>query len=131
MGIDRDRDGFLDGDELAAGTDPGDPASHPIVSVGEPGSGPLGLRMVAPNPFSSSTAISYALARDAEVRLEVFDVLGRTVRTLAHGERQVAGAHRVSFDGRDDAGRPLGSGFYFVRLRSQDRTWQRPVLLVR
>ena len=131
MGIDRDRDGFLDGDELAAGTDPGDPASHPIVSVGTPGSGPLGLRMVAPNPFSSSTAITYALARDAGVRLEVFDVLGRTVRTLAHGERQVAGAHRVTFDGRDDAGRPLGSGFYFVRLRSQDRTWQRPVLLVR
>jgi hypothetical protein len=131
MGVDRDRDNFRDGDELAAGTDPGDPASHPLVGVSGSGGTALGLRMVAPNPFSTSTAISYALARDGEVRLEVFDVLGRTVRTLARGDRQVAGTHRVTFDGHDDSGRALGSGLYFVQLRSEGATWNRPVLLVR
>jgi hypothetical protein len=132
MGIDRDRDGYRDGDELAAGTDPGDPASHPLPTgvAGAPGVA-LGLRAIAPNPFKNTTAISYALPRDGEVRMEVFDVLGRTVRTLAHGERQVAGTHRLTWDGHDDSGRALGSGLYFVRLRSLDRSWQRPVLIVR
>ena len=133
MGIDRDRDGWRDGDELALGTDPGDPASHPLPTgvSGSGGGAALGLRAIAPNPFKSSTAISYALPREGEVRMEVFDVLGRAVRTLVHGERQVAGTHRLTWDGHDDAGRPLGSGLYYLRLRSSERTWQRPVLIVR
>lgn len=132
MGLDRDRDGFRDGDERVAGTDPGDPASHPNpTGVGGGAALAMGLRLIAPNPFSSSTAISYALPAAGAVELEVYDVLGRVVRTLAHRERQVAGAHRISWDGRDDAGRALGSGLYFVRLRGLDRSWQRPVLIVR
>jgi hypothetical protein len=86
MGVDRDRDGFRDGDELAAGTDPGDPASHPLVAVGPGGGAYVGLGPVGPNPFSSQTSIFYALSSAAPVRLEVFDVLGRVVRTLARGE---------------------------------------------
>src|SRR5262249_13422351 len=62
MGLDRDRDGFRDGDERIAGTDPADPASHPNpTGVGGGSSGAMGLRGVAPNPFATSTAISYAL----------------------------------------------------------------------
>ena len=130
MGLDRDRDGYRDGDELAAGTDPGDPASHPTTGVPMPGGGATGLRLVRPNPFQSSTSIDFALARDGEVTIEVFDVLGRTVRTVTRG-LQTAGPHTVTWDGNDDRGRALGSGLYFVRMRGAEGMGQRPVLLVR
>jgi YVTN family beta-propeller protein len=131
MGIDRDRDGWRDGDELVEGTDPGDPASHPVAAAGMPGGKATGLRMVSPNPFRASTSIDYVLEREDHVTIDVFDVLGRTVRTVARDERQSAGAHRAVFDGHGDTGRALGSGLYFVRLRSAQGTWERPVMLVR
>jgi len=130
MGVDRDRDGFRDGDELIAGTDPGDPGSHPLVTVGPGGGASIGLSPPSPNPFSSQTSIFYAIPSAAPVRLEVYDVLGRVVRSLASGERQAAGTHRTAFDGRGDDGRKLGSGVYFLRLQSQGHTWQRPIVLV-
>lgn len=65
-----------------------------------------------PNPFAASTTLRYALPRAADVRLEVFDALGRRVATLADGE-QAAGAHEVTWD----AG-TLASGVYIARLVS-------------
>ncbi len=131
MALDRDRDGFLDGDELAAGTDPGDPASHPVSAVGDPARLAVGIRSIAPNPFSTRASIDYALPRDSQVTLQVFDVLGRSVRTLLSGQRQSAGPHRATWDGRGESGQSLGSGLYFVRLRTADGVWHRPVMRVR
>ncbi|MCS6990095.1 MAG: T9SS type A sorting domain-containing protein [Chloroherpetonaceae bacterium] len=65
-----------------------------------------------PNPFNPTTTIAYQLASPSDVRLEVFDVLGRTVATLVN-ERKAAGAHFVTFDARN-----LASGAYFYRLRA-------------
>lgn len=69
----------------------------------------------SPNPFRGSAALRFGLARAGEVRLELFDVGGRRVRMLAEGVRS-AGSHMVPWDGRDDGGRPVGAGIYFVRL---------------
>ncbi len=63
-----------------------------------------------PNPFFQSTTLTYTLPRAAEVRVEVFDVLGRRVQILADGF-QSAGAHRVAFDAGD-----LPSGLYVIRF---------------
>jgi hypothetical protein len=63
-----------------------------------------------PNPFASATTLRYALPRAADVRLEVFDALGRRVATLAEGAR-AAGAHEVTWNARD-----LASGVYIARL---------------
>jgi hypothetical protein len=65
-----------------------------------------------PNPFNPVTSIRYSLPATADVRIEVFDVLGRRVQTLFQGEQQ-AGWHAVQFDGRQ-----LASGIYFYRLQS-------------
>ncbi len=65
-----------------------------------------------PNPFNPSTVIEYVLPRSGLVTLEVFDVLGRVVRTLVSGF-QGFGPHSVRFDGTG-----LSSGVYFYRLRS-------------
>ena len=63
-----------------------------------------------PNPFNSQTVISYRLSTAGNVRLVVFDLLGREVRTLVD-ESQNEGTYRVTFD----AGR-LPSGMYFCVL---------------
>jgi cytochrome c peroxidase len=131
MGIDRDRDGFDDGDELIAGTDPGDPSSHPSTSgVGDH---PLaaGLRSVRPNPFRDATAIDFTLARPGNVDLVVYDVLGRQVRALAHGQHAAAGPQSLAWDGRSDGGQRAGAGAYFVRLRTPDGSWTRMVVRIR
>jgi hypothetical protein len=131
MGLDRDRDGFRDGDELAAGTDPGDPASHPTVGVGPPGAGESGLRAVRPSPFSSVTTVDYALERSADVSIAVFDILGRQVRALANHALEPAGPHSLVWDGKGDDGHTASAGVYFVRLHTDGGTWRRAVLKVR
>ena len=68
-----------------------------------------------PNPFNPGTTIEYSLNHDGQVRLEVFDVAGRCVRTL-FDEYQVGGKHRTTWDGFSDAGSESSGGVYFVRM---------------
>ncbi len=65
-----------------------------------------------PNPFNPTTTIAYQLASFSDVKLEVFDVLGRKVGTLVNS-RQAAGAYRVNFNASH-----LASGVYFYRLQA-------------
>ena len=70
-----------------------------------------------PNPFLSDTEISFALPSDARASVRLFDVGGRLVRTL-HDGSTAAGVHRMRWDGRDDRGRTVGVGIYFVHFTS-------------
>ena len=70
------------------------------------------LKQNYPNPFNPATTINYALTEDAEVRLDVYDILGRLVTTLVN-DRQKAGWHKVRFDGS-----AFSSGVYFYRLHA-------------
>lgn len=83
-----------------------------------------------PNPFDRETSIAFDLPRPCPVRLTVLDVAGRIVRELANGVYP-AGAHRVTWDGRDASGRSLGSGIYFFRVVSADGQRMRSGLLLR
>lgn len=74
------------------------------------------LHASSPNPFSDLSVIRYTLPRAGEVTLEVHNMAGRRVRQLVRGELQCAGGHVVSWNGRDDRGRPVASGVYFCRL---------------
>lgn len=73
------------------------------------------LAGIQPNPFNPSTLLRFTSDREQQLRLEVLDATGRHLRTLAD-ERFGAGDHQRRWDGRDDAGRQLPSGLYFVRL---------------
>jgi M6 family metalloprotease-like protein len=82
-----------------------------------------------PNPFNARTVIPFAIGTSSAVTLEVFDILGRRVRTV---EDRNLGRGRYSqvWDGRDDHGRQLGSGVYLIRLGAgQVRIARRAVLL--
>jgi flagellar hook assembly protein FlgD len=63
-------------------------------------------------------------------RVEVFDLLGRRVRTLDRGPR-AAGAQRVAWDGRDAAGAPVTPGLYHVRVDAGERAWSGAMVRVR
>ncbi len=108
---------------------PGDVPSD--VSVGmEPMARALSLTRMTPNPLAGRGAIQFRLDEPQVVRIEFFDAEGRRVRDL--GQRQFgAGPHTVAWDGRDDAGRQVGSGVYHYVLRTETARVSRPVSLVR
>jgi hypothetical protein len=83
-----------------------------------------------PNPFNPATKIQFVLDRSAQVSLRVFDVQGRTVRTL-FDSYLTEGTRVVDWDGRDDRGRTLASGTYFVRLQGGGTYLSRTVNLVK
>jgi hypothetical protein len=72
-----------------------------------------------PNPFERSTGIELSLDRDNRVRLEIYDVAGRKVRTLQDGV-MAAGSHQLVWDGSTDAGRSATAGTYFYRLVTEN-----------
>lgn len=79
------------------------------------GPGPRGIvPRVEPNPFNPRTVLSFALDREASVRIDLFDVSGRRVRSLFDG-RLPAGPQALPWDGRDDARADVASGVYLVR----------------
>jgi len=83
-----------------------------------------------PNPFNPATVIAYTLSSASEVRLDVFDILGRRLTTLADGSRD-AGVHRVIWDGRDENGTGVSSGIYFYRVSTENFTQTRKMLLLK
>ncbi len=78
-----------------------------------------------PNPFSLETHIGFGLPAASEVRLVVFDMLGREVARLVDAPMP-AGRHTVAFDGAD-----LSSGLYVYTLEAGDRRLRRTMVLVK
>jgi C1A family cysteine protease len=83
-----------------------------------------------PNPLQGSTKIVYSLPRDAHVEITVHDVKGRTVKSLTDRFRE-AGTHSVQWRGRDDNGRRVSPGIYFIRLDTGSEALNHRVVLVR
>ena len=75
------------------------------------------LHQNQPNPFAAATSISFALPTRSLVRLEVFDLLGRRVSTLADAEFP-AGDHRVTWDRRTKEGSLAKPGLYFYAIQA-------------
>ncbi len=86
--------------------------------VGESGPRAAVLLGNHPNPFNPSTVISFELAAPQAAELAIYTIDGRLVRTLLSGVMD-AGVHNVTWDGRDDAGRPAASGTYLYRVRHE------------
>ncbi len=70
-----------------------------------------------PNPFNSATVIPFDLSNPGYVTLQIYDIMGRRVKTLL-AEPKPAGHFEVQWDGRDDLGDIAASGIYFCRLQA-------------
>jgi hypothetical protein len=88
------------------------------------------LHPTHPNPFNPSTTIRFELAARGDATLRIYDAHGRAVRTLFDGVAN-AGATSLVWNGRDDAGRAVGSGIYFYRLETASEPLSRKMVLLK
>ena len=88
------------------------------------------LSQNAPNPFNPSTTIRFTLPASERVGLAVYSADGALVRMLVDETRE-RGTHDISWDGRDSAGNPVGSGVYFYRLTAGKFTDSRKMVLLK
>lgn len=84
-----------------------------------------------PNPFSEVTTIRYSLPSADKVRLRIYDVSGRVVKTLVSAGQQPAGEHSARWKGDNDAGAAVASGIYFYRIEAGAYTETRRMVLLR
>ncbi|MCH8569090.1 MAG: T9SS type A sorting domain-containing protein [Balneolales bacterium] len=99
----------------------------PATSTGNEPDVPLDFTLAQnyPNPFNPTTQIEYALPEPAEVRLEVFNMMGQRVASVVNGQ-QNAGYHTATFDGTR-----LASGMYIYRLTAGSFVETRKMMLVK
>jgi hypothetical protein len=81
----------------------------------------LSLSAPSPSPLHGAGRITFALPRETDVTLKVYNLLGQEIRTLAAGHKP-AGRQTVSWDARDKGGNPVPGGVYFFRLEAQGRS---------
>ncbi|CUU06220.1 Por secretion system C-terminal sorting domain-containing protein [Candidatus Kryptobacter tengchongensis] len=78
-----------------------------------------------PNPFNSSTKVAFELPYESHIKIEVYDVLGRKIKTLVEGYKP-AGLYYVNFNADD-----LPSGVYFYALKAEGRIFTRKMVLIK
>ncbi len=83
-----------------------------------------------PNPFNPSTTISFNLPSVMNCKLEIYNLKGQRVTSLLN-ETRGAGKHTITWDGLDEAGRPVSSGLYFYRLTTPQRTISAKMLMIK
>ena len=82
-----------------------------------------------PNPFRPSTTLRFTLPSERDVRLEVFDVSGRMVKTLARGTF-APGMHTLQWNGIGEKGNRLPTGVYLYRLMAGKDVAKRKMILI-
>ncbi len=84
-----------------------------------------------PNPFNPTTSIRFGLPSESQTTIQVYDLLGRRVRTLLANELLQAGFHLAFWDGRDDNSQPVASGVYVYRIVAGTFSQARKMVLVK
>ncbi len=83
-----------------------------------------------PNPFNPVTTIEFDVPRSSRVKLVIYNILGQQVRVL---EDRVfkPGRHTIRWNGRDDGGQAVASGFYFIRMKADNFIQNKRMLLLK
>jgi hypothetical protein len=89
----------------------------------------FGLLPSQPNPFAREARIAYRIETSGPARLEIFDITGRRVRTLVDRDLD-ADEYETAWDGRNDHGRRLSAGVYFLRLQSARQVESQRIVLM-
>ncbi|NMC98824.1 MAG: T9SS type A sorting domain-containing protein [Bacteroidales bacterium] len=88
------------------------------------------LKQNYPNPFNPTTVIEYSLDISGNSKIEIFDSIGRLIRTIDDGYRN-AGNYKISFDGNNGSGIKLSSGVYYYRLVNNGNAQTKKMLLLK
>lgn len=100
-----------------------DPTS--VEDYGDLSNDKIYLSQNYPNPFNPTTTITYTLAQESNVQLEVFNTLGQQVQTLVK-QKQAPGNYKINFSGKD-----LNSGVYLYRLKTEHFLKTREMILLK
>jgi PKD repeat protein len=101
------------------------------VVVKGPVSGSALEASVAPNPLNPATKLYFATSKPGSVRVDLFDLQGRLVRTIQGSTYMAAGSHEMMIDGRGQAGEKLASGVYFIRGVTPDGTFKNTITILK
>jgi len=82
-----------------------------------------------PNPFTDSTTLSLSLNRKTMLSIDIFDLVGNKVKSLLNKEMEM-GDHSVTWDGTSDFGSRLTGGFYLYRIKTENNSITKKMLLV-
>jgi probable HAF family extracellular repeat protein len=126
------------GQIVGTGTIAGDNLDHALmwtvdngaVSVDPADGNGLMLTRVQPNPSSSQTTFSFALAHAGRVKIGIYDLTGRIIAKLSDREFPI-GPHTLTWSGRDSRGGDVPTGIYVVRLETESRSETRKITLIR
>jgi hypothetical protein len=88
------------------------------------------LQQNYPNPFNPTTTIKYELPKTSKVRIEIFDILGRSVKTLINSKQNL-GAHEILWNGLNNAGKSVSGGIYFYQLKTDNYSQTKKMLFLK
>ncbi len=108
----------------------GNVTEHGAVSINVAAPQSYVLRQNYPNPFNPTTQIGYELPQAGQVNLIIYNSLGQEVRRLVD-KQQAAGYHLVTWNGRDQNGKPVPSGIYHYRLQVEDHVATKRMLIAK
>ncbi len=83
-----------------------------------------------PNPFNPTTSIRFGVPTAGDVKINVYDIRGVHVRTLASGQF-AAGYHTVTWDGRNDIGLQVANGTYMYRLETESHVFTKKMVFLK
>ncbi|OVE79304.1 hypothetical protein BVY01_02880 [bacterium I07] len=81
-----------------------------------------------PNPFNPATVIQYNLPKHSSVEIDIYDVLGRKVKTLFNTQ-QSSGLHSIIWDATNDQGEGVAAGVYICQIKTNNKMKSRKMLL--
>lgn len=83
-----------------------------------------------PNPFNPTTTIKYDLPRSGNVEIKIYNITGRLVKTFQKSH-QNSGLHEVIWDGKNDYGNKVASGFYIYQARFEKNIVSKKMLIIK
>jgi hypothetical protein len=82
-----------------------------------------------PNPFNSSTSISFKLPQESHIKIEIYNTVGQRIKNLVTGLYQT-GVHTIIWDGADNSGQSVASGVYFYRMIAGSKVIQSKKMII-
>ncbi|MDP8204541.1 MAG: T9SS type A sorting domain-containing protein, partial [Candidatus Tenebribacter mawsonii] len=83
-----------------------------------------------PNPFNPETTLFFSLPNEQKIELTIYNLKGQKVRQLAKGQFP-SGNNSIVWNGKDDNGKPVGSGIYFYKLKTNEKVISKKMLLLK
>jgi flagellar hook capping protein FlgD len=83
-----------------------------------------------PNPFNPTTTIKYELSQQTDVRIDIFNILGQSIKTIVN-KKLNKGVHEVTWKGLNKRGESVSGGIYFYKLKTSEFQQTKKMLLLK